>query len=180
VVHPPALVRRGASGIVQAIQVPEQSAPSNMTCTIRPARPGDARDISNVIVQALRQTNSRDYAPEIIARVERSFGPDAIASLMEGRLMFTAERAGRIAGTASLDKATVQTVFVAPDVQGLGVGRSLMSAVMAAARARGIEVLSVRSTVTAEAFYARLGFKAVRDVWYGDERTIMMECKLVV
>jgi predicted N-acetyltransferase YhbS len=149
-----------------------------MTCTIRPARPGDAGDISTLIVQALRQTNSRDYARDIIARVEGGFGPDAIGSLMEGRLMLTAELAGRIVGTASLDQATVRTVFVAPDVQGLGVGRSLMSAVMAAARGRGIDLLSVRSTVTAEAFYARLGFKAVRDAWHGDERTIIMDCKL--
>jgi hypothetical protein len=45
-------------------------------------------------------------------------------------------------------------------------------------RERGIDVLSVPSSVTAEAFYARLGFKAVRNAFHGDERTIIMACRL--
>jgi hypothetical protein len=53
-----------------------------MTCTVRPTRPGDADAISEVIVQALTETNSRDYAPEIIARLTRSFTPDAVKTLM--------------------------------------------------------------------------------------------------
>jgi N-acetylglutamate synthase-like GNAT family acetyltransferase len=61
--------------------------------------------------------------------------------LIDSRTMFASEIEGRIVGTASLDQAVVRTVFVAPDIQGLGVGRSV--AVMAAARARGIDVLSV-------------------------------------
>jgi hypothetical protein len=36
-------------------------------------------------------------------------------------------------------------------------------------------LLTVPSSVTAEPFYARLGFKAVRDSYFGDERTIIME-----
>jgi len=35
--------------------------------------------------------------------------------------------------------------------------------------------LAVSSSVTAETFYARLGFRSVRDSYYGDERTIIME-----
>jgi hypothetical protein len=35
--------------------------------------------------------------------------------------------------------------------------------------------LVVPSSVTAEQFYAMLGFKAVRDSYHGDERTIFME-----
>jgi N-acetylglutamate synthase-like GNAT family acetyltransferase len=151
-----------------------------MTCTVRPARTDDADEISRVIVRALRESNSKDYAPEIIARVERSFEPGAIRTLIDSRTMFTAEIERRIVGTASLDQAVVRTVFVAPDVQRLGVGRSLMAAVMAAARERGIDVLSVPSSVTAEGFYARLGFKAVRDAFHGDERSIIMECALDV
>jgi predicted N-acetyltransferase YhbS len=151
-----------------------------MTCTIRPSRPGDADDISHVIVRALKDTNGRDYAPEIIARIARSFEPAAIKNMMDTRAMFTAEIADKIVGTASLDQAMVRTAFVAPDVQGHGVGRALMAAVMAAARERGLDVLSLRSSITAEAFYARLGFKAVGDAFHGDERTIIMECALSV
>ncbi len=146
-----------------------------IACTIRIAHATDAPAISAVIIRSLRETNSRDYAPEIIARVERSFAPAAIIDFLSRRTIFVAECDGRIVGTASLDQAVVRTVFVAPDVQGRGIGRSLMAAVMREAETRHIVVLSVPSTVTAEPFYARLEFRAVRDAWHGDERTIIME-----
>jgi hypothetical protein len=47
------------------------------------------------------------------------------------------------------------------------------------ARERNIPSLTVPSSVTAETFYARLGFRAVSDSRYGDERTIIMERSLI-
>jgi N-acetylglutamate synthase-like GNAT family acetyltransferase len=84
----------------------------------------------------------------------------------------------RIVGTASLDAGSVRTVFVAPDTQGRGIGKLLMRAVEEAAREAGLQALVVPSSVTAEPFYAKLGFKAVRDSYYGEERTIIMERSL--
>jgi GNAT superfamily N-acetyltransferase len=66
-------------------------------------------------------------------------------------------------------------MFVAPRAQGRGIGRLLVQRIEMVARERGLAVLIVPATVTAEAFYARLGFTAVRDTYYGDERTIVME-----
>ena len=43
------------------------------------------------------------------------------------------------------------------------------------ARTNSIAVLTVPSSITAEPFYAKIGFKAVGDSYYGDERTITME-----
>lgn len=148
---------------------------TDTACTIRLAQAADAPAISNVIIQSLRETNSRDYTPEIISRVERSFSPAAVIELLGRRAVFVAECEGQIVGTASLDQAVVRTVFVVPNVQGRGIGRLLMAAVMREAEKHHIAVLSVPSTVTAELFYARLGFNAVRDAWHGDERTIIME-----
>ena len=53
-----------------------------------------------------------------------------------------------------------------------------MEAVEAAARIARVDVLVVPSSVTAEQFYARLEFRAVRDSFHGEERTIIMECAL--
>ncbi|MBR0726086.1 GNAT family N-acetyltransferase [Bradyrhizobium manausense] len=146
-----------------------------MDCTIRPALADDAADISAVVLRALRETNAKDYTDEIIARVEQSFGPDAVRALIGKRTVFVASIGGRVVGTASLDGSVVRTVFVAPDVQARGIGRLLMAEIERIARERNIAVLTVPSSVTAETFYARLGFKAVRDSYHGDERTIIME-----
>jgi hypothetical protein len=50
---------------------------------IRPARCEDAAGISRVIISALRETNAKDYAEAVIARVEQSFSPTA---MLEHRL----------------------------------------------------------------------------------------------
>ncbi|MCP3374021.1 GNAT family N-acetyltransferase [Bradyrhizobium cajani] len=149
-----------------------------MECTIRPAREDDADQISAVILRALRETNAKDYTAEIIERVERSFSPDAVRQLIGKRTVFVATFGGRVVGTASLDGSVVRTVFVAPDVQARGIGKLLMAEIERTARERSIPSLTVPSSVTAEAFYARLGFAAVRDSYYGDERTIIMERSL--
>ncbi|WP_409190976.1 GNAT family N-acetyltransferase [Bradyrhizobium sp. RDM4] len=149
-----------------------------MKCTIRLALDDDAAEISAVILRALRETNAKDYTNEIIETVERSFSPTEVRELIRKRTVFVASIGSRVVGTAGLDGSVVRTVFVAPDVQGRGVGKLLMAEIERTARERNIASLTVPSSVTAETFYARLGFHAVRDSYHGDERTIIMERSL--
>jgi predicted N-acetyltransferase YhbS len=144
-------------------------------CSIRPARRDDAGMVSELILSALRETNAKDYGPEIIARLEQSFSSAAVQESMSKRTVFVAILGQQIVGTASLDGRVARSVFVAPNAQGLGIGRRLMVEVERAARAAGVTALVVQSSVTAEQFYAKLGFKALRDSYHGDERTIIME-----
>ena len=149
-----------------------------MNLAIRDARKDDAAGISEVIIAALRETNAKDYSPMVIAQVETSFSPIAVKALMERRKVFVALLDQELVGTASLDGAVVRSVFVAPAHQSKGIGRQLMAAVEKAAIDAGITLLSVPSSVTAEHFYARLGFKSVRESYHGEERTIIMERSL--
>lgn len=142
---------------------------------IRAARREDADTISRVIISALRETNARDYSEAVIARVELSFSLAAVLDLIERRLVFVAATGDDIVGTASLDGRIVRTVFVKPEYQNRGVGRALMTEVERVAIEKGVSVLEVPSSVTAEPFYAKLGFNAVGDSYYGEERTIVME-----
>jgi N-acetylglutamate synthase-like GNAT family acetyltransferase len=150
-----------------------------MEYSVRAASAADAEDIRRVIVRALRETNAKDYSPDVIARVEQSYSPAALANLMSQRKVFVATIEQQIVGTASLDGKVVRTLFVTPEMQGRGVGKLLMAVVERIAREDGVEALAVQSSVTAEQFYMRLGFKAVRDSYHGEERTIVMERALV-
>jgi GNAT superfamily N-acetyltransferase len=150
----------------------------DLAYVIRPARREDAEGISRAIISALRETNARDYSAAVIARVEESFSPWAILDFLKRRTVFVAVVEDRIVGTASLDGEVVRTVFILPEYQGRGIGRALMARVELAAITSNVAILAVPSSVTAEPFYAKLGFRAVRDSYHGEERTIVMERSL--
>jgi N-acetylglutamate synthase-like GNAT family acetyltransferase len=137
-----------------------------------------AEGISAVILDSLRTTNAKDYTSDIIESIAQNFSPLRVQALLSKRDVVVALLRERVVGTASLDGDVVRTVFVAPDVQSRGVGRSLMLELERRARAKGVAKLSVPSSITAESFYAKLGFSPVRDVYHGAERTIVMERRL--
>ena len=149
-----------------------------MTCEIRISQADDSDDLSRLIVAALRNTNGQDYSLETIERVEKSFSSSAVMDLMSRRKVFVATIDDKVVGTASLDGRVVRTVFVEPSNQGKGIGRKLMEVVESEARKQGVEALVVPSSITAEAFYTKLGFMPVRDNYHGEERTIIMERRL--
>ncbi|PHX32541.1 acetyltransferase [Pseudomonas syringae pv. syringae] len=149
-----------------------------MECHVRPATGEDTTAISRVVIAALRESNSRDYSPDVIAQVERSFAPEAVSALLDNRKIFVALLGENITGTASLDGEVVRSVFVDPSYQGGGIGRQLMNAIHATAVSAGIGALRVPSSITAEKFYAALGYQKIRDEFYGAERTIVMEKRL--
>jgi GNAT superfamily N-acetyltransferase len=146
-----------------------------MEYQVRPATIEDAAAISRVVLAALHGSNSADYPPDVIIQVQKSFAPDAVRVLLGKRKVFVASAGANIIGTASLDGEAVRSVFVDPAYQGRGFGRQLMEAIHAAAASAGIETLRVPSSITAERFYATLGYRKIRDEFHGAERTIVME-----
>lgn len=149
-----------------------------MNNQIRLAISDDATDISRVIIQSLRQSNALDYPPDVITQVEKSFSADSIRTLLSQRQVFVATIDKRVVATASLDQDVVRSVFVDPSHQGVGLGRRLMATLQSVAQDARIEVLRVPSSITAEAFYFKLGYRKVRDEFHGAERTIIMERRL--
>jgi GNAT superfamily N-acetyltransferase len=146
-----------------------------MDCLTRIATSEDATAISRVVIGALRETNARDYTLAVIEQVEQSFSPQAILCLLTQRLVYVATIDDHVVATASLDQDVVRSVFVDPLHQGQGIGKQLMAMIQSAAVSRGVKLLRVPSSITAEGFYASLGFKKVRDEFHGAERTIIME-----
>lgn len=149
-----------------------------MECHIRPATSKDAEAISRLVLAALRESNSLDYPPEVIAQVERSFSLEVVTAQLAKRKVFVALLGKKIIGTAGLDGDVVRSVFVDPAHQKGGVGRHLMDIIHATAVRAGIGAIRVPSSITAEKFYAALGYQKIRDEFYGAERTIVMEKRL--
>jgi N-acetylglutamate synthase-like GNAT family acetyltransferase len=145
-----------------------------MDYLIRNAMDTDAPAISQTIINALRQSNAQDYSPEIIDQVAQNFSPPAILQLLAQRQILVATVDNHIVATASLDQDVVRSVFVDPSYQGKGLGRHLMARIQSIAINAGLNLLRVPSSITAEGFYASLGFEKVRDEFHKSERTIIM------
>ncbi|MGL5995934.1 MAG: GNAT family acetyltransferase [Pseudomonas proteolytica] len=146
-----------------------------MSTAVRLAQASDAEGISQVILAALHSSNAGDYPADVIARVASNFTPQAVLQLLTRRTVLVALQDQQIVATAALDANVVRSVFVNPALQGQGVGRQLMVDIELRAREAGVTVLSVPSSLTAEPFYTKLGFHTVRDVYHGNERTLVME-----
>lgn len=84
-----------------------------------------------------------------------------------------AEREGRIVGLAQLDGAggrdsrdpgtgRLRALFVAPELQGQGLGRMLLTGVERLARARGLRALEGAMSLNAVPFYRHAGFQSHR------------------
>ncbi|GAA3918254.1 GNAT family N-acetyltransferase [Hymenobacter algoricola] len=74
--------------------------------------------------------------------------------------------AGRVAGVARLspagaNQAQVRYMAVAPDFQGLGLGRQLLEHLEAQARQQGLTECVLHAREAAVPFYARLGYLVV-------------------
>ncbi|WP_085625116.1 MULTISPECIES: GNAT family N-acetyltransferase [unclassified Pseudomonas] len=149
-----------------------------MECHVRPATSRDAVAISRVVIAALRESNSQDYPPDVIAQVEQSFSPEAITTQLTKRKVFVALLGGNIIGTAGLDGDVVRGVFVDPAHQKGGIGRHLMDVIHTTAASAGVGAVRVPSSITAESFYTALGYQRIRDEFHGAERTIVMEKRL--
>ncbi|MBW8130017.1 MULTISPECIES: GNAT family acetyltransferase [Pseudomonas] len=150
-----------------------------MSTAVRLAQPADAEGISQVILAALHSSNARDYPADVIARVATHFTPEAVLALLTRRVVLVAIKDQVIVATAALDANVVRSVFVNPALQGQGIGRLLMIEIELRAREAGVTVLSVPSSLTAEPFYTKLGFHTVRDVYHGNERTLVMDKALL-
>ncbi|MGC4007516.1 MAG: GNAT family N-acetyltransferase [Pseudomonas sp.] len=145
-----------------------------MELTIRQAHSNDARAISQVIIAAVRESNSQDYPESVIASVVANFTPGRVIELLEQRLVFVALLDDKIVGTGALDGDVVRSLFIAPPQQRKGIGQTLMTCIERAALERGVEALLIPSSLTAESFYARLGYRVVREQLHGEERTLIM------
>ena len=142
---------------------------------IRPATVADAEGICRVAIRTLRETNARDYTPDVIARLVAGFSAQRIAAFVASRPFYVALAHDTVVGTANLDGTAARAVFVDPDQQGQGIGADLMAVIEDLARARSVTTLHVQSSITAEGFYKKLGYVAVGEKFHGTERTILME-----
>lgn len=118
----------------------------------------DGEVLSALIRENLLKVNSLDYPDTVIQQMHSLFTAEYISGLAQNREMLVAVDQDHVIGTASLEANTVYTVFVDARYHGQGVGRMLVGKLERMALRRGIDSLWVPSSITAQNFYANMGY----------------------
>lgn len=151
--------------------------------TLRPAVPADIPRLATLIEVSARALGAGDYAPEVIdAALRGAFGVDT--QLIADGTYFIVEEAGELAGCGgwsrrrtlfgadtrpdrddalldpARDAARIRAFFVAPAFARRGIGRTLLTACEAAARAHGFRTFELMATLTGVALYQTGGYVA--------------------
>ena len=119
------------------------SADSHSGAALRPARPNDLAAIERLLADSMLPTDGVG---------------EALSSFV------VAEAGGAIVGVAGLEvageNALLRSVAVAPEWRSRGLGRGLVTRLIADAESRGIHALYLLTT-TAEQYFPSFGFRAV-------------------
>lgn len=155
-----------------------------MTLGLRPARPADIPELQRLIERSARALSAGYYTPaQTEAAIRHVFGVDSslvadgtyLAVVDEGtivacggwsrrRTLYGGDQ--RPVGPPELldpatDAAKIRAFFVAPEHARRGIGRALLTACEAAARAAGFSRLELMATLPGVPLYAACGFHAV-------------------
>jgi ribosomal protein S18 acetylase RimI-like enzyme len=146
---------------------------------IRKFRDEDARKLSYLIRRTLYKVNIKDYPKSVLARVARYNAPSELIKRSRSGDVYVIVDGDRILGIAGLENNYVFGVFVDPAYHGEGIGRKLMDHVERVTKKRGIDSLTLASSLTAVGFYEKLGYKNLNEVLNKSlGRQIKMEKKL--
>ena len=132
---------------------------------IRRFREDDAEAVSALIIRTIRISNVKDYPTELMEEVVKSQQPVNVLERAGWTHFYVVEDEGSIIGCGAIgpywgktDESSLFTIFVLPEYQGRGVGRSIIETLEQDEfflRAKSIEI---PSSITAVNFYRRMGY----------------------
>ncbi len=130
-----------------------------MEVLIRPIRTDDTTAVLSLYREAILDVPTVMYSPNIL-REWANRTAEEFVGLGASRTRYVAQIATTVVGYAGLDheRSTLTECYVAPAVQNAGIGRSLVSHVIALGRDTGLLQLSVLASTNAAPFYAKMGF----------------------
>lgn len=127
-----------------------------MEIKLRPARPQDAAEISEVFLASRRKALS--YLPKIHTDDEvRTWIREMV---VPRTTVWVAEISGEVVGFFSLGEQTLDHMYVHPDYQGIKVGTALLDQARALSPGR-LELYTFARNEGARRFYERHGFRAI-------------------
>ena len=147
---------------------------------IRRFRDEDAQAVSEVIRTTIRISNTKDYPVELTDELIASETPEAVLQRASWTHFYVACDEGKIIGCGAIgpywgkeDESSLFTIFVLPEYQGKGVGRSIVEVLEKDEyfiRAKRIEI---PASITGVPFYLKMGYDYKNGITTPDEEHLI-------
>ena len=129
---------------------------------IRKAKIRDAEEICVLRRDTFEKINAKDYSFETVKALnEKSTIEGMIKKIKEREMFCLIDLDKKIAGVVDLEGNKIGGLFIRVDLIGKGYGKRLMNFIEDYARKNGIKQAILFSTVYAEDFYRKLGYKLI-------------------
>jgi putative acetyltransferase len=127
---------------------------------LRPAVAEDVDVVERIQVDAIRHGTGDHYEADAVEAWAGAFNRDGFAEKVHRDEVWIVEDGGRVVGYVSLAPSTfeIDSVYVAPEAAGRGVGRVLMEHILDVAREHRLETVWLDASSNAIPFYQRMGF----------------------
>ena len=147
---------------------------------IRRFQPGDAEEVSALIIRTLRTVSIRDYSSEYIEDLVQTMQPEDVLKRAEWTHFYVAACDGRIVGSGaigpywdSVKESCLFTFFVLPEYQEKGIGRRIMGSMERDEFFLRAERIEIPASVTAVPFYLKMGYGYKNGIREPDEEGLV-------
>ena len=152
----------------------------DMKIAIRKAKIDDVGVIVELHRKAVEEINSDFYSPKAIKEWLKDISEENVKHQFQNSSWIVAKTNNKLVGFGqySVDGGEIYQINIDPKYVKQGVGRKLYEHMENTFENRGIEKISLNSTLNAIEFYKKLGFKVVGKTFIGSVEMIKMEKSL--
>ena len=143
---------------------------------IRRFTENDAENVSAMIIQTERITNSKDYSEEWINALEKRAQPSHVLERSGWTHFYVVEENDTIIGCGAIGpywgsktESSLFNIFVLPEYQGKGIGRKIIETFEQDEYFLRAKRIEVPASITAVNFYRKLGYDYKNGVDRPDE-----------
>ncbi len=150
---------------------------------IRRFKEEEAKEISDLIRNTIRISNTKDYPLELMELLIETETPEHVLERASWTHFYVAEDAGRIVGCGAIgpfwgkeDESGLFTIFVHPEYQGKGVGRAIIETLEKDEYFLRAKRIEIPASITGVPFYLKMGYHFKNGIKEpDDEHLIRME-----
>ena len=139
----------------------------------------DSEQVSAMIIQTLKTSNSKDYSAETISVLEKKMQPSGVLERANWTHFYVAEEGGDIIVCGAIGpywgsetESSLFNIFVLPEYQGKGVGRKIIGTLERDEYFLRAKRVEVPASITGVGFYRKLSYEYKNGIDRPDEERL--------